>query len=120
MSSDSMILTVANRLARHPPFDRLAPELLNRIADETELTRTDVRAVLESLENQIGKSLGRRGPGVFTLPGLVKIEKKKVPARKARKGVPNPFKPGELMDIAAKPASTKVKVRPLKNLKGMV
>jgi hypothetical protein len=57
---------------------------------------------------------------MFTLPGLVKIEKKKVPARKARKGVPNPFKPGELMDIAAKPASTKVKVRPLKNLKSMV
>ena len=32
MSSDSMILTVANRLARHPPFDRLAPELLDRLA----------------------------------------------------------------------------------------
>ena len=42
------------------------------------------------------------------------------PARKARKNVPNPFKPGELMDIAAKPASTKIKVRPLKNLKDMV
>jgi len=32
MSSDSMILTVANRLAYHPPFDRLDPELLDRIA----------------------------------------------------------------------------------------
>jgi len=31
----------------------------------------------------------------------VKIEKKLVPARK---GVPNPFKPGELMDRPAKPA----------------
>jgi hypothetical protein len=50
----------------------------------------------------------------------VKIEKKRVPARKARKNVPNPFKPGEFMDVAAKPASTKVKVRPLKNLKDMV
>ena len=37
-----------------------------------------------------------------------------------RKGVPNPFKPGELMDVAAKPATTKVKVRALKNLKDMV
>ncbi len=37
----------------------------------------------------------------------------------ARKGVPNPFKPGELMDVAAKAASTKVKVRALKNLKSM-
>ena len=39
---------------------------------------------------------------------------------KARKGVPNPFKPGELMDIPAKPASTKIKVRALKNLKAMI
>jgi len=95
-------------------------ELLNAISAETDLTRKDVNAVLESLSHQISKSLGRRGPGMFTLPGLIKIEKKKIPARKARKGVPNPFKPGELMDIPAKPASTKVKVRPLKNLKTMV
>ena len=95
-------------------------ELLNAISTETELTRKEVNSVLDSLSHQISKSLGRRGPGAFTIPGLIKIEKKKVPARKARKGVPNPFKPGELMDVAAKPASTKVKVRPLKNLKIMV
>jgi len=95
-------------------------ELVGKIAEATDLTKRDVSAVMESLSECIEKSLGRRGPGVFTLPGLVKIEKKRVPARKARKGVPNPFKPGELMDIAAKPASTKVKVRPLKSLKDMV
>ena len=95
-------------------------ELIGRISDTTELTKRDVSSVLESLSEQIERSLGRRRPGVFTLPGLVKIEKKRVPARKARRGVPNPFKPGELMDIAAKPASTKVKVRPLKSLKDMV
>ena len=95
-------------------------ELLNKIADDTDLTRRQVSDVLDSLSTQISKSLGRRGPGAFALPGLIKIEKKKVPARKARKGVPNPFKPGELMDVAAKPASTKVKVRALKNLKDMV
>ena len=95
-------------------------ELLNAMSDDTELTRMEVKSVLESLSSQISRSLGRRGAGSFTLPGLIKIEKKRVPARKARKGVPNPFKPGELMDIAAKPASTKVKVRALKNLKDMV
>jgi len=95
-------------------------EILNAISNETDLPRKQVSAVLESLNGQISKSLGRRGPGVFTLPGLIKIEKKKIPARKARKNVPNPFRPGEMMDIPAKPASTKVKVRPLKNLKGMV
>ena len=95
-------------------------ELLNAISDETSLARRDVSSVLTSLNAQIAKSLGRRGAGSFTLPGLVKIEKKAVPARKARKGVPNPFKPGELMEVAAKKASTKVKIRALKNLKDMV
>lgn len=95
-------------------------ELLNAISEETELTRRQVSEVLNSLSGQISKSLGKRGAGMFTLPGLVKIEKKRVPAKKARRGVPNPFRPGELMDIAAKPASTKIKVRALKSLKEMV
>ena len=94
-------------------------ELLNAISTETNLTRKQVSEVLESLSGQISRSLGQNGPGMFTLPGLVKIEKKMVPAREARQGVPNPFKPGELMDVAAKPASTKIKVRALKNLKDM-
>ncbi len=55
----------------------------------------------------------------FTLPGLLKIKTVKKPAQKARKGVPNPLRPGETMDVAAKPASTKVKVLPLKKLKDM-
>ena len=111
-----------NTMAK-PAARKKAPtksELLNAISADTDLTRKDVNSVLDSLSHQISRSLGRRGAGQFTLPGLVKIEKKRVPARKARKGVPNPFKPGELMDVAAKPASTKVKVRALKNLKDMV
>lgn len=94
-------------------------ELTTGIAEDTGLTRKQVAAVIVSLEDNIRKSLGRNGCGKFILPGLLKVEKIKVPARKARKGVPNPFKPGELMDVKAKPASTKVKVRPLKGLKGM-
>ena len=94
-------------------------ELLNAIAAETELTRKQINEVLEALSNQISKSLANNGPGSFTLPGLVKIEKKHVPAREARHGVPNPFKPGELMDVAAKPATTKIKVRALKQLRTM-
>jgi nucleoid DNA-binding protein len=95
-------------------------ELLNNIASETDLKRRDVSSMLDSLSKQVKKSLGKSGAGMFTLPGLVKIERKHVPARKARKNVPNPFKPGEFMDVPAKPATTKVKVRALKNLKQMV
>jgi nucleoid DNA-binding protein len=95
-------------------------EVLTAIADATKANKKVVVAVLDALHAEIKKALGGRGAGVFTIPGLVKIERKKVPAKPARKGVPNPFKPGELMDVAAKPASTKIKVRPLKNLKEMV
>ena len=95
-------------------------EVTNNIAEATGLSKKQVGSVLEALSAEIKKSLSNKGSGVFAIPGLVKIEKKKVPARPAKKGVPNPFKPGELMDVAAKPASTKIKVRPLKSLKDMV
>jgi len=96
-------------------------EIFAKIADDTGLTKKDVAAVFESLNGQIKKNLGgRNAPGMFTIPGLMKMVVVKKPARKAQKNVPNPFRPGETMDIPAKPASTKVKVRPLKNLKGMV
>jgi nucleoid DNA-binding protein len=78
-----------------------------------------VSAVFDALVNEIKKALSPRGPGVFAIPGLVKIDKKKVPARPARKGVRNPFT-GEIRDIPAKPASVRVRVRALKNLKSMI
>ena len=93
--------------------------LIDNIAAATELSKQQVAAVLDALAAEIEKSLGSKGAGVITLPGLVKIEKKKVAARPAQKGVPNPFKPGELMDRPAKPAYNKVKVRALKTLKDM-
>ncbi len=95
-------------------------EVLNNLAEATGLSKKEIAGVLEALSGEIAKALGNRGPGAFAIPGLLKIEKKKVPARPAKKGVPNPFKPGELMDVAARKAYCKVKVRPLKNLKDMV
>ena len=94
-------------------------ELMANIAAAADVSKKQVAAMLEALAAEIKKSLGNKGAGVIAIPGLVKIEKKKVPARKAEKGVPNPFKPGELMDRAAKPAYNKVKVRALKMLKDM-
>jgi nucleoid DNA-binding protein len=91
-------------------------EILQAIATATDLSKKQVAAVLESLTEEIRKSLSARGPGIFTLPGLVKIEKKRVAARPAQKGVKNPFT-GELQDRPAKPAYNKVKVRALRALK---
>ncbi len=95
-------------------------EILTNIASATDLTQKEVAAVLDALAAEIKQNLGNGGPGAFVIPGLLKIERKEVPAREAKQGVPNPFKPGELMDVAARPASNKVKVRPLKGLKEMV
>lgn len=95
-------------------------EVLTSIAEATELSKKQVSAVLDALTNEIKKAMGNRGTGSFAIPGLVKVERKRIPARPAKKGVPNPFKPGELMDVAARPAMNKVKVRALKNLKAMV
>ena len=94
-------------------------QIFTAISEKTELSKKQVGAVMDALSDEIQKSL-KKGPGAFAIPGLVKIEKKHVAARPARKNVPNPFKPGELMNVAAKPASTKIKVRALSGLKGML
>lgn len=95
-------------------------EVLNNIATATGLTKKQIVGVFEALTTEIKKNV-TKGAGVFKLPGgLLKITKKKVPARPAQKNVPNPFKPGEVRDIPAKPASSKVKVVALKTLKDMV
>ncbi len=92
-------------------------QILNTISESTGLSKKEVGLVLDELGELIERHIKKRGVGEFTLPGLLKIKTVKKPARPARKNVPNPFKPGELMDIPKKPASTRVKVLPLKKLK---
>ena len=93
-------------------------QLLSAIAEDTGLTRKQVTEVVDSLGGQIQRHIKKRGPGTFTLPGLLKIKTLRKPARKARKGK-NPFT-GEETTFAAKPAHTVVKIQPLKGLKDMV
>ena len=94
--------------------------ILSEISENTDLSKKQVTAVLDELKDLIERHVKKGSTGEFTLPGLLKIKTVKKPARKARKGVPNPFRPGEVMDVAAKPASTKVNVLPLKALKDFV
>lgn len=93
-------------------------EIVSGIAEATELTRKQVSAVFETIAGQIKKSLGRSGPGAYTVPGLMKLVVVRKPAVPARKGI-NPFTGEETM-FKAKPARNVVKIRPLKNLKDMV
>ena len=92
-------------------------EVLTAIAENTQLSRKQVNAVFAALAQQIGYAVGRKGPGVFTLPGLAKIKVVHKPATKARSGI-NPFTK-EPCVFQAKPARNVIKVRPLKALKDM-
>jgi nucleoid DNA-binding protein len=94
-------------------------QLYAHISEETGLARKDVAKVFDSLGDVINGHVKSRGAGEFKVPGLLKIKVNKKPATKARKNVPNPFRPGELMDVAAKPARKVVKILPLKALKDM-
>ena len=92
-------------------------QILDQIAASTELSRKQVAAVLDSLGDVIEAHLKKNAVGEFVLPGLLKISTVRKPATKARKGI-NPFTKEEVT-FKAKPASTVVKVRPLKRLKDM-
>jgi len=93
-------------------------EILNNLAAATNLSRKEVSAVLDALTAEIGKALGKKGNGLYQLPGLCKIIRKNVPAKPAREGT-DP-RTGEKVMFKPKPASITVKVRALKNLKDMV
>jgi nucleoid DNA-binding protein len=85
------------------------------IVEASGVLAKDVRAVLAALEGAVAGSVHKKGAGSFMLPGLLKISAVSVPAKPKRKGI-NPFTKEEQW-FAAKPASVKVKIRPLKKLK---
>ncbi|MDH3914710.1 MAG: HU family DNA-binding protein [Chromatiales bacterium] len=105
----------STQTAQKPPTKS---QIIGQIADKTGLTRKDVGAVFDNLHAIIKRNIGRRGPGEFTMPGLLKVRVVKKPATKSRKGI-NPFT-GEEMVFKAKPARKAVKVTPLKGLKDML
>lgn len=97
------------------PMSKLA--ILNEISSNTGLTKKQVSSVIDELSVVIERHIKMRGPRQFKLPGLFKIEVKKKPATRARKGI-NPFT-GQETVFKAKPARNVVKIRPLKKLKEM-
>lgn len=97
---------------------RTKSEVFGGLAEATDLTKKNVASVFDELAKLIKKDIGKRGPGTFTVPGLMKIKVVRKPATKARKGI-NPFTKEEMM-FKAKPARNVVKVLALKNLKSMV
>ena len=90
--------------------------LINLISEQNGIPRDTAKGILTTLENALLGSVHPRGAGELTLPGLLKVTLRKVPARKAGTLVRNPST-GEMMPGAAKPASVRVKIRALSKLK---
>lgn len=114
----------AKKAAAKAPAAKLVPvkealtksALVNLIVEQNGVTRAVAQGVLATLEGAMTGSIHPKGVGEFTFPGLLKISLRKVPARKAGTLIRNPST-GEMVPGAAKPASVRVKIRPLSKLK---
>lgn len=97
---------------------RTKSQILSDLSDATGLAKKEVASVFDEMTSLMKKDLSKKGPGVFTVPGLLKVKVINKPATKARKGI-NPFTGEETM-FKAKPARRVVKAQPLKGLKDLV
>jgi nucleoid DNA-binding protein len=93
-------------------------EIYTKIASEAGLTKKQVSAVFDGLTKLIKNELGKKGPGLFQIPGLLKLKVVRKPATPAKQGI-NPFTKAPMM-YKAKPARNVVKALALKSLKEMV
>lgn len=94
-------------------------QMIQALADATQLSKKDVGAVIDQLSELIKAELAKGDKASFTLPGLIKVEKQYVEAKPGQKNVPDPFHPGKFIDRPAKEAHYKIKVKALKGLKDM-
>src|SRR4051794_658553 len=93
-------------------------EIYTALAEKTGVGKKEIAGVFAAMGELIGRELGKKGPGQFVVPGLLKLKVVRKPATKAKPGR-NPFT-GESMTIKAKPARNVVRVIPMKALKEMV
>jgi nucleoid DNA-binding protein len=91
-------------------------QMFEALAEDSGVPKSEVKKVWGSLERLIEASICERGYGQFTLPGLMKVTTVRRPAIKARRGI-NPFTKEEIW-FKAKSASTGVRIRALKKMKG--
>jgi nucleoid DNA-binding protein len=100
------------------PKSATKAEIYTTLSEKTGLSKKEISSVFAAMNDLIGKELGKKGPGLFIVPGLLKLKVVRKPATKAKPGV-NPFTK-EPMTIKAKPARNVIKAQPLKALKDLV
>jgi nucleoid DNA-binding protein len=118
MKTTDFAVQPVNKVTEPAAKPRTKGEIIRVLSESTGLSKREVDTVFASLGQLIDLDIGKKGPGIFNVPGLMKIVRVSKPATKARKGI-NPFT-GEETTFKAKPARNVVKVRALKALKDMV
>jgi nucleoid DNA-binding protein len=108
----------AGRITPSKGKPRTKSEIYGTIADQVGISKKEVSAVFDTMSEMIAADL-KRGSGAFNIPGMMKVSVRRKPAVKAHTR-PDPFNPGQMMNVKAKPARNVVKIRPLKALKDMV
>ncbi|MBN1654069.1 MAG: HU family DNA-binding protein [Deltaproteobacteria bacterium] len=93
-------------------------QIITEMAEKTGLSKKDIQNVFAQLLELIEREIGKRGPGEFVIPDIIKMKVKQIAARKERKGI-DPFTKEE-RTFPAKPASKKVRATPLKRLKDLI
>jgi len=97
---------------------RTKAEIFAKLAESSGLSKKQISTVFDELAELIKSELGKKGPGIFVIPGLLKLKVVRKPATKAGQRL-NPFTK-VMMNVPAKPARNVVKALPLKSLKEMV
>jgi nucleoid DNA-binding protein len=104
--------------AKAAPKSATKGEIYSKLAESSGLSKKQIALVFDALGELIKGELGKKGPGLFQIPGLLKLKVVRKPATKATQRL-NPFTK-QMMMVKAKPARNVVKALPLKSLKEMV
>ncbi len=92
--------------------------VVQNLAEATKLSKKQVSEIFDALTALIKAQLGKKGPGVFTLPGLLKLKRVHKAGTPARQGI-HPFTK-QPTTFKAKPARNTVRARALKNLNDLI
>ena len=93
-------------------------KILQILSKKTGISKKNVNLLFEELLNVISEHMNEKNSDKFIFPGIFKITTKLVKEQKEKIGI-NPFTKKEMV-FKYKPATKKIKIKILKNLKNLL
>jgi hypothetical protein len=83
---------MAQKTAPHATNPKAANkgEILAALTEKTGLGKKQIDSVFAALNELIARELGKKGPGQFVIPGLLKLKVVRKPATRAKAGLQAP------------------------------